>query len=393
MQSPKPVPISRSSSPMIAFARTPSLTNPKSASSESAGQKRHVKAKTEKELSKADATAKVQWIAECSDFEDLFIVEPLGIEDMEFRYHDPFPDNWVDETVEDVIFRGSKKNDVYMQRLFELEKVEEETILYERKKEKENSIGNNTQLKQLNRKNQRQVGIQTGLPTSRAISAKITSNSLLRSKPAVKVRRSYSAGKMSSSGSVHSGDDSKEVIQTLRNSGYQLGQSFVPGSLFPETREVATQFDDQTAQKHGMFKIRSLSPVAQNGDRCYARSQCCQTCKTRTSSSQRHACTKNNTTTLHSLRAQYQLKATECYDIIELARTLEPPCKDQLKTKLKLSTDKQVPKGMVPGKSCSSQRRISLTADNMAVKGTSPSNVSRPLTGRCKSAKRTIKRR
>lgn len=108
-------------------------------------------------------------------------------------------------------------------------------------------------------------------------------------------------------------------------------------------------------------------------------------------------------TSYHALRSQYALKASECYDIVELARTFEPPCKAHFvkaKAKAKLidsDVDKALSKGLSPGKSYSSQRRISLTRltpdENLTVRGTSPRNIASPSRGRCKSAKKGAKRR
>lgn len=348
-----------------------------------------MKALTEKELYDADTTAKEQWITECSDFKELFVVDPMEYKALQYQYHDPFPDNWVDETVESAIFSGLKKKDLFMQRLFELGKLEEETILNESKKDKEYSHLV-TVKQQLSQKNKRQVGVQTGLPTSRAISARLPSNNILRPMSKVKVCRSYSARRATKS--VHSGYENSQhsIIQTLRNTGYKLGQSFIPGSLFPNTREIATQFDNKTTQKHGFIKTSNSLPGMHKGLGCKStKSHFCQICKMKTSSSSKHNCTRNNTS-LHTLRTQYELKATESYDITELAKTLEPPCKVQMKKSgHKTPADNTSLKGIIPGKSCFSQRRISLTLDNLLVKGAN----TRAGTGRCKSGKKTSKKK
>ena len=91
--------------------------------------------KLNKDLAEADARAKQQWEDSDPLYEKLFVPENLSPEEFDFRFHDPYPETWVDETVEDACFRGSKKMDPFMHRMKELENLKEETVLWEIYKE------------------------------------------------------------------------------------------------------------------------------------------------------------------------------------------------------------------------------------------------------------------
>ena len=367
--------------------------------------------KLENELAEADSKARQEWEEGDPHFEELFVPEELSPEDFDFRFHDPYPITWVDETVEDACFRGSEKIDPFMHRLKELEDLKEETVLweiYKEEKAKQPADG-----KGWSQKIQRQSS--DGAPNPRTQSAKVNAPQLYRAKSAVnRLRRSSSARKtiLSNNATISASDDGSDNVQTFRNSGYQLGISFVPGSLYPEARpQPKTQTripsskssNGETSSK----KVRNVSQFANtqgNGESKKPPAPKCEACSSRPAVTHRGACTspRSVATSVRVLRNQYALKASECYDIVELARTFDPPCKNHFvkAAKEKLATTgagSAVSKGIKPGKSYFSQRRISLTRltpdESMTVRGVSPQNSARPSTGRCKSTKRGAKRR
>lgn len=370
--------------------------------------------KLKKELAEADAKARREWEDGDPHFEELFVPEELFPEDLDFRFHDPYPVAWVDETVEDACFRGSKKIDPFMHRLKELEDLKEETVLweiYKEEKAKQAAEGSSSG-KGWSQKIQRQS--YNGSPNPRTQSAKVNAPQLYRAKSAVnRLKRSSSAGKTSLSNHVISAsDDGSDNVQTFRNSGYQLGIAFVPGSLYPEARpqpKTRTRIpSSKSSNGETSFKrVRNVSQVANtqgNEESKKPSAPKCEACSPRPAVTHRGACTspRSVATSVRVLRNQYALKASECYDIVELARTFDPPCKNHfVKAAREKSTttgaDSAVCKGIKPGKSYFSQRRISLTQltpdESMTVRGVSPQNSVRPSTGRCKSAKRGAKRR
>lgn len=248
---------------------------------------------------------------------------------------------------------------------------------------------------------------------SRTQSARVITPQLTRAKSVNRLKRSSSAGKTSLSNHMVSQvyDDSSDGVQTFRNSGYQPGISFVPGSLYPEARSP--------------MKARSRTPTSKpssgvNSTNHLTASHCltiqtkdvrkqpsapkCEKCSPRPAVIQRTSCASPRivSSSFQSLRNQYALKATECYDIVELARTFDPPCKNEVKAAAKKncatsSTENAVNKGIKPGKSYFSQRRISLTRlspdGGISVRGVNPQNITRSTSGRCKSAKSRPKRR
>ena len=370
--------------------------------------------KLENDLAEADAQAKQEWEESDPHFEKLFVPDQLSPEDFDFRFHDPYPETWVDETVEDACFRGSKKMDPFMHRLKELEDLKEETVLWEIYKEEKVRQGTEgtSSGKGSSQKISRQMS--NGTPNCRTQSAKVNALQLYRAKSAVnRLKRSSSAGKTSlSNQAISVSDDGSDSVQTFRNSGYQLGISFVPGSLYPEARPLPKTRTRAPSSKSSNTegnskKLRNTSqfinPQATD-DSKKAPAPKCEACSPRPMVTHKPSCTsqRNVATSVQALRNQYALKASECYDIVELARTFDPPCKNHFtkaaKEKLTASSaDNAVSKGIKSGKSYFSQRRISLTRltpdENMTVRGTSPQNVTRPSTGRCKSAKRGAKRR
>lgn len=365
--------------------------------------------KVENDLAEADAKARQEWEESDAHFEKLFVPEELSPEDFDFRFHDPYPVNWVDETVEDACFRGSKKVDPFMHRLKELEDLKEETVLWEiYKEEKAKQSAEGALGKGSSQKISRQTS--NGARNSRTQSAKINAPQLYRAKSAVnRLNRSSSAGKTSlSNHAISASDDGSDSVQTFRNSGYQLGISFVPGSLYPEARpppktRTRAPSSKSSNSENNSRKVRSSSQVVNtqaNDDSKKAPALKCEACSPRSAVTHRPACTSPRS--VQALRNQYALKASECYDIVELARTFDPPCKNHFakaaKEKLTSSSaDNAISKGIKPGKSYFSQRRISLTRltpdESMTVRGVSPLNVARPSTGRCKSAKKGPKRR
>lgn len=369
--------------------------------------------KLENDLAEADAQAKQEWEDSDPHFEKLFVPDQLSHEDFDFRFHDPYPETWVDETVEDACFRGSKKMDPFMHRLKELEDLKEETVLWEIYKEEKVRQGTEgTSSGKGSQKISRQMS--NGTPNCRTHSAKVNALQLYRAKSAVnRLKRSSSAGKTSlSNQAISVSDDGSDSVQTFRNSGYQLGISFVPGSLYPEARPLPKTRTRAPSSKSSNSegnskKLRNTSqfinPQATD-DSKKAPAPKCEACSPRPVVTHRPSCTsqRNVATSVQALRNQYALKASECYDIVELARTFDPPCKNHFtkaaKEKLTASSaDNAVSKGIKSGKSYFSQRKVSLTRltpdENMTVRGTSPQNVTRPSTGRCKSAKRGAKRR
>ena len=370
--------------------------------------------KLNKDLAEADARAKQQWEESDPLCEKLFVPENLSPEELDFRFHDPYPQTWVDETVEDACFRGSKKMDPFMHRMKELENLKEETVLweiYKEEKARQSSEGVSS-AKGSSQRLSRSTSNRTG--NSRSQSAKVNPPQLYRAKSVVnRLKRSSSAGKPSASNHVVSAsDDGSDSVRTFRNSGYQLGISFVPGSLYPEarpspksrTRAPSSKSSNSESNSRKVWNTSQLPNAQTNDNSKTAPAPKCEACSPRPAVSQREACTgpRSVATSVHALRNQYVMKASECYDIVEIARTFDPPCKNHCVKAAKdtltiSSTEKALNKGIKPGKSYFSQRRISLTRltpdESMTVRGMSPQNLARPATGRCKSAKRGPKRR
>lgn len=328
----------------------------------------------EKRLQEADDQAKEEWIENDDDFEDLFVPEEIDIENMGFRFHDPYPKNWVDETVEDACFRGKRKVDPFMHRLDELEDLQEETELWEKlQDEKSKTTLTNIQVKSASKKGSNTRGNSTRYPTG-----------LSRAKSAGnRIKRTVSAGRASTASNA--GSDESEIT-TFRNSGYDMDVSFTLGSMYPETRP---KLKDKKTDKNIVQKAEPLVTITQTKPKAPQ----CEACHYRKNVRKHRNC-KSATPTLKAMRAQYNLKATECYDIVDLAQTFEPPCKNDMKTSKKLLTsdEKAAKKGLVPGKSNHSQRRISLTSEGMAVRGINPVlNFAKPPTARSKSAKASVR--
>ena len=355
--------------------------------------------KVESDSAEIDAQAKQEWEQSDSQFVKLFVPDRHSPEDFHFRFHDPYPQTWVDETVEDACFTGSKKTDPFMHRLKELEDLKEETVLWEMYKDDRAKQGSKQAF--------------NATSNSRTQSARVITPQLTRAKSAVnRLKRSSSAGKTSLSNHVVSQvyDDSSDGVQTFRNSGYQPGISFVPGSLYPEARSPmkARSRTPTSKPSSGVNSTNNLNAshcltIQTKDDRKKPSAPKCEKCSPRPAVIQRTSCASPRivSSSVQSLRNQYALKATECYDIVELARTFDPPCKNEVKAAKKnfttSSTENAVNKGIKPGKSYFSQRRISLTRltpdEGISVRGVNPQNVTRSTSGRCKSAKRGPKRR
>ena len=412
-----PVPMPRPSSsapPSRTSSPSPSLRPSSRTSIKRPTDKNTDHKKLNKDLAEADARAKQQWEDSDPLYEKLFVPENLSPEEFDFRFHDPYPQTWVDETVEDACFRGSKKMDPFMHRMKELENLKEETVLweiYKEEKARQSSEGVSS-AKGSSQRLSRSTSNRTS--NSRSQSAKVNPPQLYRAKSVInRLKRSSSAGKPSASNHVVSAsDDGSDSVRTFRNSGYQLGISFVPGSLYPEarpppksrTRAPSSKSSNSESNSRRVWNTSQLPNAQTNDNSKTAPAPKCEACSPRPAVFQREACTspRSVATSVHALRNQYVMKASECYDIVELARTFDPPCKNHCVKAAKdtltiSSTEKALNKGIKPGKSYFSQRRISLTRltpdESMTVRGTSPQNLARLATGRCKSAKRGPKRR
>ncbi|XP_078365691.1 uncharacterized protein LOC144649962 isoform X2 [Oculina patagonica] len=413
-----PVPMSRpssSASPSRTSSPSPTLRPSSRSSVKRTTDKIPDPKKLQHDLAAADAKARLEWEESDPHFEDLFVPEEISLEDLDFRFHDPYPETWVEETVEDACFRGTKRTDLFMHRLKELENLKEETVLWEIYRE-EKAKQNGDSASSSKGSSQKFSRLSSGQASnSRTQSAKVSAPQLYRAKSAVnRLRRTSSAGKSSASNhAISASDDGSDSVQTFRNSGYQLGISFVPGSLYPEARpppktRTHAQSAKSSSSENNSRKGRNASASANTQTSDIKKASApkqppCEACNPRPAVSPRSACTspRGVATSVHALRSQYALKASECYDIVELARTFDPPCKAHFaKAKAKMANtgvDSALSKGISPGKSYFSQRKVSLTRltpdENMTVRGVSPQNMARPSTGRCKSAKRGPKRR
>ena len=370
--------------------------------------------KLQQDLAEADEKARVEWEESDPHFEKLFVPEEIELEDLAFKFHDPYPETWVEETVEDACFRGTKKTDPFMHRLKELENLKEETVLWEiyreeKAKQSADAAGSSRGSALTAHKFSR---LSSGMASHpRTQSAKVVAPQLHRGKSAVnRLRRSSSAGKGSlSNQAISASDESSDSVQTFRNSGYQLGVSFVPGSLYPEARpppktRTHGKSPNGVNGENNSRKVRNASANSQANDSKKTpvpKSPPCEACNPSPLVYPRSTHPRSVATSVHALRSQYALKASECYDIVELARTFDPPCKAHFvkaKSKQKTSAvDNALVKGISPGKSYHSQRRVSLTRltpdDSMTVRGVGPQSMTRPSTGRCKSSKKGPKRR
>jgi len=397
-------PPSRTSSPSPTL-RPSSRTKTKRTAEKTADPK-----KLQQDLAEADAKARVEWEESDPHFEELFVPEELELEDLAFKFHDPYPETWVEETVEDACFRGTKKTDPFMHRLKELENLKEETVLWEIYKEgkaKQSADAASSSRGSSHKFSRLSSGVASHPRTQ---SAKVIAPHLYRGKSAVsRLRRTSSAGKSNlSNQTISASDEGSDSVQTFRNSGYQLGISFVSGSLYPEARPPPksrtrgkSPNDENNFRKARNASASAKTQANDNKKTPIPKSPPCEACNPRPVVSPQSTLPRSVATSVHALRSQYALKASECYDIVELARTFDPPCKAHfVKAKAKqtaFGVDNALVKGISPGKSYFSQRRISLTRltpdESMTVKGVSPENMTRPTTGRCKSAKKGPKRR
>ena len=366
-------------------------------------------------VSLADTKAKELWQNEDPHFAELFVPHKGRdtADGATYSYHDPYPDTWVDETVEGACYRGAKNQDPFMLRITEFEKLQEETELWEKYKEEKNRTGGETGKAQALRGKQNTNGVVScsrlasrGCSSYRSHSAKAGSGFIRAKSPNAKLQQTWSARKASAGNHTNSqvsGDESSDSVLTFRNSGYKLGVSFVPGSMYPEARfsEKCTGSGHNNKITSCCGKLgRNASPMLDETKK-FSRRAHCESCQTKVTSVRQHSCPKSPiiATTTQALRAQYEVKASECYDIVEIARTFEPPCKAQIsRAKLRPRTSihqKAAIKGLSPGKNYFSQRRVSLSCgENMSVMGVSPLNRStRPSTARCRSLKKTAKRR
>ena len=183
-------PPSRTSSPSPTL-RPSSRTNTKRTAERTAGPK-----KLQQDLAEADAKARVEWEESDPHFEELFVPEELELEDLAFKFHDPYPETWVEETVEDACFRGTKKTDPFMHRLKELEILKEETVLWEiyREEKAKQSADAASSSRGSSHKFSRLSSGAASHP--RTQSAKVVAPQLYRGKSAVnRLRRTSSAGK------------------------------------------------------------------------------------------------------------------------------------------------------------------------------------------------------
>lgn len=329
----------------------------------------------EKKLQEADEQAKEEWVENDEEFENLFVPEEIDIENMGFRFHDPYPKNWVDETVEDACFRGKRKVDPFMHRMDELEDLQEETVLWEKLQEEKLKSTTNLKVRNASKKSS----------DTRGSSARYLSRA---KSPGNRIKRAVSAGRGSTT-SIAGSEDSD--ITTFRNSGYDMKTSFIPGSMYPETRPKRK---DKKVQENATEKKKIHENTADTISQTKAKAPQCEACHYR-KTARKHRHVKSTTPTLKAMRAQYNIKSTECYDIVDLAQTFDPPCKTTVEPSKKLLTtdEKAAKKGLVPGKNNHSQRRISLTSEGMAVRGINPvlNNFAKPPTGRNKSAKASVK--
>ena len=88
-------------------------------------------------------------------------------------------------------------------------------------------------------------------------------------------------------------------------------------------------------------------------------------------------------------------RSSVTYDILELASSFEPPSIERIKLKSRPVTAKSAKsKGMIPGKTCTSQRRFSLTAgQSLPSDNSDPAAVSKSRTSSAKqSSKKSTKR-
>ena len=226
--------------------------------------------------------------------------------------------------------------DPFMHRLKELEDLKEETVLWEIYKDDKAKQGAEgvSPGKGWSQKISRQGS--NGTPSCRSQSAKVNAPQLYRSKSAVnRLKRSSSAGRTNSSNhAISVSDDGSDSVRTFRNSGYQLGISFVPGSLYPEARPPPKTRTRTPNSKSSNSETNSKKNVTGSGsqtvntqvsdDSKKSPSPKCEAC------TPRPECTspRSVATSVRALRNQYALKASECYDIVELARTFDPPCKN-----------------------------------------------------------------
>ena len=122
--------------------------------------------------------------------------------------------------------------------------------------------------------------------------------------------------------------------------------------------------------------------------------------KTVTCSTRRGKCSSakgvrkiSNGNVIHSTKSR-QSCSVAVYDIVQLASSFEPPCKDRIKSSSRPVTAKSAKsKGLLPGKSWHSQRRFSLTSNQtfrpMATDTRIPVSKPSSAKGRQKSAKKS----
>lgn len=281
-----------------------------------------------------------------------------------FGYIDPVPDDWdkrkLEELEQEFASNEQSKVDPFMVRYLQLRRLETDTLENERR----------------NPKIEENVENFNGLNCS---SVK-TNGNIHGKKACSKVKQST--------------DRSSE-----KNCGKKSSHSFSPSLCYSSTSLFKSDID--------VRKNTGCQSCISNRGSCILeekladskqkkQSLCTKRSKCSSARGRRKVCSSSNGKVVYSANL-CQSHYGAGYDIVELASSFVPPCKDRIKMKSKPVTAKSAKsKGLLPGKSWFSQRRFSLTSDQVLLPMTSdaglPSNKSRTSKSRQKSAKRGTRR-
>ena len=185
----------------------------------------------------------------------------------------------------------------------------------------------------------------------------------------------------------------KSSVNISKKSGKSISPPLhcVSASVFkPSTYETTSKYSKSCFSKYSEGNLKEKQAAGHRKKEA----------KTVTYSTRRGKCSSakgvrkiSNGNAIHSTTS-HQSCSVAVYDIVQLASSFEPPCKDRIKSASRPVTAKSAKsKGLLPGKSCHSQRRFSLTTDQTFRPMTTDTRVpvSKPSSAKArqKSAKKS----
>lgn len=307
-----------------------------------------------------EARNKGNWFSSSSEFNDE--------ESEDFGYIDPIPADWnerkLEELEQEFCSKKSKKADAFIIRYLQLLRLQADTLENERCNPRtDESIEN---LCGLTCESQKTSGNSQG--------KKLCGNVKHSSKTSVEKT------KLGEKISVENSKKSSKL-----NS---LPLHCVSASVFKPASGITSKYNKSCFSKYGEGNLKEKQAVGHSKKEA-------KTCSTRRGkcSSAKGIRKISNGNVVHSTKSR-QSCSVAVYNIVQLASSFEPPCKDRIKSASRPVTAKSAKsKGLLPGKSWHSQRRFSLTSDQtfgpMATDTRVPVSKPSSAKGRQKSAKKS----